>query len=248
MRESATLPLLLKALRLSTMAKLWEEVLEQAKNKGWSPAHYLATLCDHELAERENRRLTRRIKESNLPRGKSLETYDFKVVPSLDKSQVMSLSTGDYWIEEGHNVLLFGPSGVGKTHLVAGIGERLVMSGYRVLFTRTTTLLQKLQAAKRASTLPAQLSKLDKYDCLILDDFGYVKKNEQETDLLFELICERYERRSLMITCNQPFGDWDRIFDDKRTAIAAVDRLVHRATLLENFRRKAIEDEQLKSN
>ena len=102
-----------------------------------------------------------------------------------------------------------------------------------MLFTRTTELLQKLQDAKRKLTLPAALEKLDKYDCLILDDFGYVKKNEIETSLLFELICERYERKSLMITCNQPFQEWDQIFEDKRMAIAAVDRLVHHANILE---------------
>lgn len=154
-------------------------------------------------------------------------------MPDLNKAQIVGLGKGDLWIKDSMNILIFGPSGVGKTHIAAAIGAELVASGYRVLFTRTTELLQKLQAAKRSLALPSTLEKLDKYDCLILDDFGYVQKSEIETSLLFELICERYERRSLMITCNQPFQEWDQIFEDKRMAIAAVDRLVHHANILE---------------
>lgn len=233
MKDGATLPLLLKQLRLPTMACMWESMHQEAIEKGWPPARYLSSLCEYELSERERRRLARHMNESHLPRTKSLETYDFKATPSLNKPQVMGLASGDVWIKDGMNLLVFGPSGVGKTHIAAGIGEKLVQSGNRVLFSRTTELLQKLQAAKRDLTLPGMLEKLDKYDCLILDDFGYVKKSEMETNLLFELICERYERRSLLITCNQPFQEWDQIFEDKRMAIAAVDRLVHHATLLE---------------
>lgn len=233
MKDGATVPLLLKQLRLPTMARMWEELAIEAQNKDWSPVKYLARLCDYELADRDSRRLRRHMHQSQLPKGKSLETYSFERTPSVNKQQVVGLGTGDVWIGEGMNVLIFGPSGVGKTHLAAGIGEKLVHSGYRVLFERTTELLQKLQAAKRDFSLPAMLDRLDKFDCLILDDFGYVKKSEMETSLLFELICERYERRSLLITCNQPFQDWDQIFEDKRMAIAAVDRLVHHATLME---------------
>lgn len=233
MKDGATLPLLLKELRLPTMVRMWEELYYKAQTEGWSALKYLVTLCDHELADRENRRLARHMAQSQLPRGKSLETYDFSIVPNLNKSQIMGLGNGDLWVRDGMNLLIFGPSGTGKTHLAAGIGEKLVQAGYRVLFNRTTELLQRLQAAKRDCTLPAMLDRLDKFDCLILDDFGYVKKSEMETSLLFELICERYERRSLLITCNQVFKEWDQIFEDKRMAIAAVDRLVHHATILE---------------
>lgn len=243
MKDGATLPLLLKELRLPTMSQLWKDYAQEATSKGWSPARYLTVLCDHELAARESRRLLRRIKESCLPRGKSLETFDFKSLPSLNKTQVLGFGQGDIWIKEAMNLLIFGPSGVGKSHLASGIGHHLIENGYRVYFSRTTDLLQHLQASKRDFSLPSALSRLDKYDCLILDDFGYVKKNETETNLLFELICERYERRSLLITCNQPFKEWDQIFENKRMAIAAVDRLVHHATLLEidaeSYRKKA---------
>lgn len=243
MKDGATVPLFLKELRLPTMARMWEDLAKEAIAKDWSPVKYLARLCDYELADREARRLGRHMMQSQLPKGKSLESYDFSQASSINKAQVLSLGAGEIWIKEGMNLLIFGPSGVGKTHIAAGIGEKLVQSGYRVLFERTTELLQKLQAAKRNLSLPAMLDKLDKYDCLILDDFGYVKKSEMETNILFELICERYERRSLLITCNQPFQVWDQIFEDKRMAIAAIDRLVHHATLLElagdSYRKRA---------
>ena len=178
MKDGATLPLLLKELRLPSMGQLWRELGEQARNKGWSPERYLSALCDHEVADRMRRKLSRRLRESKLPRGKTLETFEFTIVPDLNKTQIVGLGKGELWIKGSMNVLIFGPSGAGKSHIAAGIGAELVASGYRVLFTRTTELLQKLQAAKQNLTLPSTLEKLDKYDCLILDDFGYVQKSE----------------------------------------------------------------------
>lgn len=233
MKEAGSLPLLLKQLALPTMQALWQDFASKAMDQGWHPARYLKELCEQEVADRHCRRLARHMRESHLPSGKSLETYDFGVMPSLNKTQVMGLASGDAWVENGRNLLIFGPSGVGKTHLAAGIGEKLIEAGYRVLFMRTTELVQKLQAAKSELVLPAALDKLDKYHCLILDDFGYVKKSGPETSLLFELISERYERRSIVITCNQPFQEWDQIFEDKQMAIAAVDRLIHHGIVLE---------------
>jgi DNA replication protein DnaC len=232
-RDKAMLPMLLTQLRLPTMNRLWEDAATEAESKGWSGPKYLSHLCEHEIADRDRRRLGRHMAEAQLPRGKTLESYEFANVGGITKAKVIGLASGDVWIKDGMNVLIFGPSGVGKTHLAAAIGEKLVESGFRVLFSRTTDLVQRLQAAKKALSLPAALEKLDKYDCLILDDFGYVQKDEHETSVLFELICERYERKSMVITCNQPFKDWDRIFLDKQMAIAAVDRLVHHATIFE---------------
>lgn len=241
-RDKAVLPMLLTQLRLPTMNRLWEDAAMEAEIKGWSGPKYLSHLCEHEVADRDRRRLGRHMAESQLPRGKTLESYEFANIGGITKAKVIGLASGDVWIKDGMNVLIFGTSGVGKTHLAAAIGEKLVESGFRVLFSRTTDLVQRLQAAKKALSLPAALEKLDKYDCLILDDFGYVQKDEHETSVLFELICERYERKSMVITCNQPFKDWDRIFLDKQMAIAAVDRLVHHATIFEieaeSYRRK----------
>lgn len=131
-----------------------------------------------------------------------------------------------------------------KILLAAAIGMRLLDCNIRVLFTRTTELIQKLQAAKQALQLQSALSKLDKYDCLILDDFGYAKKDQMETNVLFELICERYERKSVIITCNQPFGEWGEIFQDRAMAVAAIDRVVHNAHILqinaESYRKNSL--------
>lgn len=242
-KEEAILPILLKQLRLPTMAALWEEMSQQADLEGWGSAKCLKALCEHELTGRTNRRIVRHLKESCLPLGKTLTDFDFKVT-SLNKTMICTLASGGSWLKEGRNILIFGPSGVGKTHLAAAIGAVLLEHKFRVLFMRTTELIQRLQASKQALTLAATLAKLDKYDCLILDDFGYANKDLMETNVLFELISERYERRSLIITCNQPFSEWTNIFQDKAMAVAAIDRLVHDAQIIqingESYRRNSM--------
>ena len=126
----------------------------------------------------------------------------------------MALAAGDAWLNNGANLLLFGPPGGGKSHLAAALGFALVENGWRVLFTRTIDLVQRLQIARRELALEAAIAKLDKFHLLILDDIAYVTKDQAETSVLFELISARYERRSLLITANQPFGEWGKIFPD----------------------------------
>lgn len=138
----------------------------------------------------------------------------------------MALVAGDSWLEKSDNLLVFGPPGGGKSHLAAAIGLGLVENGWRVLFTRTTDLVQRLQVARRELALESAIAKLDKHHLLILDDLAYVTKDQAETSVLFELISARYERRSVLITANQPFGEWNRIFPDPAMTLAAVDRLV----------------------
>ncbi len=241
--DTAKLPVMLSTLRLPTIARLWQDLGECADREGWGAARFLAALCEHEIHERHGRRIARHLAEADLPAGKTLATFDFASVPTLRKAHVLALANGDAWIEQGANILLFGPSGTGKTHLGAAIGTMLVEQGHRVLFTRTTDLVQKLQAARRDLSLPATLAKLDRFDCLILDDLGYVRKDQAETSVLFELIAERYERRSMITTCNQPFSEWNQIFPDAAMTVAAIDRLVHHATILElnteSYRRRA---------
>ncbi len=145
----------------------------------------------------------------------------------------MQLAQDVGWLERSENLLVFGPSGVGKTHLAAAMGRAMIELGKRVKFSSATTLVQQLQYAKLQLQLPAALTKLDRFDLLIVDDVGYVKKTEAETSVLFELIAHRYERRSLLITDNQPFSQWDSIFSDSMMTVAAVDRLVHHALIIE---------------
>jgi DNA replication protein DnaC len=241
--EAARLPIMLTELRLPTMKRLWADLAEQSNREGWPAERFLGALLAHEVAERETRRMARARADSQLPPGKSLAQFDFAAVASVSKAHITALAEADSWIAQGHNLLAFGPPGVGKTHLVAGIGHALVDRGYKVLFTRTSDLVQRLQAARRDLRLPAELAKLDRFDLLALDDLSYVRRDQAETSVLFELIAERYERKSIAITANAPFSAWGEVFPDKAMTLAAVDRLVHHATILEmnveSYRRKA---------
>lgn len=240
--DAGRLSLSLNDLRLPTIKAIWPEFAARADKEGWPAARFLAAITEHEIAERANRRIMRHLDEAKLPPGKTLDSFDFNAVPMVSKAQVMALAAGDSWLQQGANLLAFGPPGGGKSHLMAALGRALVENGWRVLFTRTTDLVQKLQAARRELQLEAAIAKLDKYDLLILDDLAYVVKDQAETSVLFELISARYERRSLAITANQPFGAWANVFHDQAMTIAAVDRLVHHSTIfemnVESYRRR----------
>ena len=231
--DAARVELLLSELRLPGLKRIWAQLAEQADKDGWPAARFLAALAEHEIADRGRRRIERHLADARLPAGKTLATFEFEAVPMLSKAQVMALAAGDLWLDRGANVLLFGPPGAGKSHLAAALGLALVENGWRVLFTRTTDLVQRLQVARRELALEAAIAKLDRYHLLILDDLAYVTKDQAETSVLFELIAARYERRSLLITANQPFGDWGKVFPDQAMTLAAIDRLVHHATILE---------------
>jgi len=231
--DAARLSLLLNELRLPAIKTVWPQFAEQADKEGWPAARFLVTIAEHELAERGRRRIERHLAEARLPPGKTLDSFDFESVPMISKAQVTALAAGDGWLGQGANLLLFGPPGGGKSHLAAAIGLALIENGWRVLFARTTDLVQKLQVARRELDLEAAINRLDRFDLLILDDLAYVTKDQAETSVLFELISARYERRSMLITANQPFGEWGKVFPDPAMTLAAVDRLVHHATILE---------------
>lgn len=231
--EPARNDLMLTELRLPTMNRLWLELAQRSDKEGWPAARFLGALLEHELAERAKRRIDRHRAESQLDSTKTLASFEFAEVPMLSKAHIMALASGDSWIEKGATILIFGPPGVGKSHVGCGIGHALIDAGYRVLYMRTSELVQRLQAARQSLQLPQALAKLDRYDLLILDDLSYVRKDQAETSVLFELIAERYERRSILITANQPFSGWDTVFPDPGMTVAAIDRLVHHSTIFE---------------
>jgi DNA replication protein DnaC len=244
--DAARIELLLAELRLPAMKLMWADLAARADKEGWPASRFLAALAEHEIADRGRRRIERHLAEAKLPVGKTLDSFDFDAVPMVSKAQVMALTSGDSWLEKGANLLLFGPPGGGKSHLAAAIGLALVENGWRVLFTRTSDLVQRLQVARRELALESALAKLDKYHLLILDDIAYVSKDQAETSVLFELIGSRYERRSMLITSNQSFGEWGKVFPDQAMTLAAIDRLVHHAIILEmnveSYRRRAALD------
>lgn len=246
--HTASLPLMLKALRLGTMQKHWQPLADKAVADQWRPDQYLSELCSEELASRENNRLQRYLKEATMPPGKQLGAFDFKAVNGVSQTQVQQLVQSRDWVKRGENILLFGASGVGKTHLACAIAYGLIDAGIRVKFMPAIELVQTLQRAKADLKLTDALIRLDKFGVLIVDDLGYVRKTEQESSVLFELIAHRYERHSLIITSNQSFEDWDQLFDDTVMTVAAIDRLVHHATIIqcegESYRRKQSAEKQ----
>jgi len=224
------------------MKRHWSELESRALREGWSHAQFLLALCQEEQQGRTDRRIERYLKESGLPPSKSLSNFDFGCCPTVDEGVVRRLAADAAWLDRGENLLIFGPSGVGKTHLAAAISRSLIESARRVRFTSATVLVQQLLRAKAELSLPALLAKLERYELLVVDDIGYVRKSEVETSVLFELISHRYELKSLLITANQTFSEWDSIFADATMTVAAVDRLVHHATIIEirqdSFRKK----------
>jgi len=244
MAHEATLPVLLKQLKLSTMAAVWKDYLARSEKEGWSNVQYLAALCEEEVNQRYSRRIERYFKEAKLPIGKTLASFDFNQLPDLEAGKIGALASDPSWVQRAENLIFFGPSGTGKTHLAAAICNGLIEQGTRVRYYQATSLVQELQRARQELLLEKLFARLDKYAVIILDDIGYVKKNEAETHVLFELIAHRYETGSMIITANHSFGEWDQIFADNIMTVAAIDRLVHHAMIIEiksdteSFRKK----------
>jgi DNA replication protein DnaC len=172
--DTTRLTLLLNELRLPATKHLWESFTERSDKEGWPGARLLMALAEHEIAERDRRRIERHLGEAKLLPDKTLQNYDFEAVPMISKAQVSALCAGDGWLDKGANLLLFGPPGGGKSHLASAIGLALLEKGWRVFFTRTSDLVQKLQVARREFALEAAIQRLDRYHLLILDDLVYV--------------------------------------------------------------------------
>jgi len=245
MSSTAELPILLRSLRLPTIGNMWQSLLAQAEDEQWSHARYLSVLCEHEANERKSRRIARLTRESGLPISKTITSFEFHAEMAPYKARIEALASTCDWVERADNLLIFGPSGVGKTHIAAAIGHSLIQQGIRIRHFSSVSLVQMLQQARNDLRLDEALHKLDKYAVIILDDIGYVQKNEAETHVLFELISYRYESGSLIVTSNQPFSGWEGIFPDSTMTVAAIDRLVHHSIILDiqaqSFRKRYAE-------
>lgn len=237
------LDILLRALRLAAFRTCYDEVIQRAEKEGWGHRQFLHHLAEIELSQRENRKIERLRKLSNLSADKTMDTLKLEKFVDKIRRQIPSLYDGGF-VDRAENVLVFGLPGRGKTHIVSAIGHELILRGYQVLFVPTFKLVQRLLVAKRELCLEAELKKLDKFDVIILDDIGYIQQERDEMEVLFTFLGERYERKSVMITSNLVFSQWDRIFKDALTTAAAIDRVVHHAHILEINLKKSYRAEE----
>lgn len=233
MSAADSLPMLLRSLGLTTVVREQAAAIERAESENWGYRRFLQYLMEAEANERLRRRIERLVKESGLPATKTMGTLDEKKLPDKVRRQIPSLVDGDL-VRRGDNLLCFGLPGRGKTHFVAAIAREWIQRHQmKVLFTPTFKLVSQLLAAKRDLKLPSLLTRLDRFDAIILDDLGYVQQARDEMEVLFTFLAERYEKKSVIITSNLVFSQWDQIFKDPMTTMAAIDRLVHHATILE---------------
>lgn len=222
MIESPLLEMQLRSLHLSTVLTNYRRLLGEHAE----PLPYLCDLISLEAAKRQENGVRARIAAAHFPTIKTIESFDFALQPELPKAKLLEHFDGAF-VDGRRNLILSGPPGVGKSHVLSALGLAMCTRGYRVLFTTAAALLMKLIAAKRIGALERQYRSLDRIDLLLIDELGYVPFEREATDLLFQLISQRYERRSIAITTNLPFEKWTQVFPDEMTATAVIDRLVH---------------------
>lgn len=222
----------LRELRWPVTAERYQQVALQAEREGLSFTQYLHALVELEVEGKRQRRVERLLKASNLPPDKTRATLQLDRITPKARRLITKAFEGDF-PEQAENLMLFGLPGRGKTHAACAIGHELVLLGWSVLFLPAYQLVQRLLVAKRELRLEKLIGQLDSMDVVIIDDIGYVQQDRSEMEVLFTFLAERYERRSVIITSNLVFSQWERIFHDPMTTAAAIDRLVHHATIIE---------------
>jgi DNA replication protein DnaC len=223
---------MLKQLKLSAVGASFEEIARKSSRENLSHAAFLYELARLECEQRTQHSIERRCHQSHLPREKTFQNFEVGKLPPALRQQIESLRRGEFLASATH-VIAVGPPGVGKSHLLAAVSHELIEQGHRVLWTTTAELMQKLLAVRRDLRLPQELARLERVDCVVLDDIGYVQHSREEMEVLFTLLSERYERKSVMISTNLVFSEWERIFRDPMTTLAAIDRVVHHSVILD---------------
>jgi len=221
----------LKELKLPSVAAGWRRLAEEARRGRLGHPQYLAELVRQEVIDREERRIKRRVSEARFPVLKTLDGFDFEMAGGLDRDEVLALFDCGF-VEERSNVVLVGGVGTGKTHLAVALGLACCQRSYRVRFVTAAELTNHLVEAKANARLGRALDRMARYDVVLLDELGYVPFDKEGADLLFGFITKVYERRSLVVTTNLPFGRWGEVFRDATAAAAVIDRIVHHAVVL----------------
>lgn len=222
----------LKQLKLPAMLAEWEKLAREAADRDEPYESYLLRLTEQEVAARTANAIAARIRAANFPVQKELDTFDFTAVPGVSKQKVLELARGE-WIEQRYNACLIGGSGTGKTHLATAWGLALCRLGHRVRFTTAASLVTLLEEAQQHHRLDRVLAQLERLDLLIVDELGYLSFSRVGAELLFQVFADRYERASLLITSNLPFGEWGTVFQGERMTAALLDRLTHRCHIFE---------------
>ena len=222
----------LKQLRLPTMKAEFEQLAREAAQSNQTFEQYLLRLTELEVSARASNTLNSRIKQAQFPVQKDLDSYDFSALPSVNKQKVLELARGE-WINQHANVCLLGQPGTGKTHLSIALGLAACREGLRTKFFTAASLVNQLEEAQKRFDLDRLLKRLDKIDLLIVDELGYLSFSRSGAELLFQVFADRYERRSLLITSNLSFSEWDQIFQGERMTAALLDRLTHHCHIFE---------------
>lgn len=221
-----------RQLRLPTMSKEFEKLARDAAAGNQTFTQFVLRLTEIELAARAANAVTTRIKNAGFPVLKDFDTFDFSAIPQLPKPKVLELARCE-WIDQKYNCCLVGGSGTGKTHVALGLGQAACRAGLRVRFFTAAELVSRLEREQKQYTLDRFLAQLDRTHLLICDELGYVSMTRGGVELLFRVFADRYERGSILVTSNLPFGDWAQVFQGERMTAALLDRLCHRCHIFE---------------
>jgi DNA replication protein DnaC len=228
---AAEIAYLTRALKAPSLREAVDRLAERARAESWTHEEYLAACLQREVAARESHGGEGRIRAARFPARKSLEDFDFDHARGLKREAIAHLGTLDF-VTAKQNVVFLGPPGTGKTHLATGLGIRACQAGHRVAFATASQWVDRLAAAHHGGALQEELRRLGRYPLLIVDEVGYIPFEPEAANLFFQLVSSRYERASLIVTSNKPFGRWGEVFGDDTVAAAMIDRLVHHADVI----------------